>query len=121
MSERDAIEAAETTPLDTIPPIPGIAPEGVSAPSRLLVPSLWKMLLGMAGGLGVAVAVILIANPHIATDVHNAQRASVQPGYLLLALLCVAVVIVTDAWSLLILACPAGDSCQGPRRMPHIQ
>src|SRR5665254_16310 len=84
--------------LDTIPPIPGIAPEGASAPSRLLVPSLWKMLLGMAGGLGVAVAVILNA------DVHNAQRASVQPGYLLLALLCVAVVIVTDAWSLLILA-----------------
>ena len=104
MSERDAIDAAETAPLDTIPPIPGIAPEGTSAPGRLLVPSLWKMLLGTAGGLSVGIAAILIINPHIATDVHNAQRASVQPGYLLLALLCVAVVIVTDAWSLLILA-----------------
>jgi uncharacterized protein (TIRG00374 family) len=91
-------------PLDAIPPIPGIAPEGASAPSRLLVPSLWRMLLGMLGGLGIGIAVILIVNPHVATDVHNAQRASVQPGYLLLALLCVAVVIVTDAWSLLILA-----------------
>jgi len=104
MSERDAIEVAETIPPDAIPPIPGIPPEGASAPSRLLVPRLWKMLLGMAAGLGVGIAVILIVTPHIATDVHNAQRASVQPAYLLLALLCVAVVIVTDAWSLLILA-----------------
>jgi uncharacterized protein (TIRG00374 family) len=102
--DMDAIELAETMPLDAIPPIPGIAPEGASAPSRLLVPSLWRMLLGMLGGLGIGIAVILIVNPHVATDVHNAQRASVQPGYLLLALLCVAVVIVTDAWSLLILA-----------------
>jgi len=100
----DAIERAETMPLDALPPIPGIAPEGARAPSRLLVPSLWRMLLGMLGGLGIGIAVILIVNPHIATDVHNAQRASVQPGYLLLALLCAAVVIVTDAWSLLILA-----------------
>ena len=104
MSERDAIEVAETIPPDAIPPIPGIPPEGASAPSRLLVPRLWKMLLGMAAGLGVGIAVILIVTPHIATDVHNAQRASVQPVYLLLALLCVAVVIATDAWSLLILA-----------------
>lgn len=102
--DMDAIEVAETIPLDTIPPIPGIALEGVSAPGRILVPSLWRMLLGMAAGLGVGIAVILIANPHIATDVHNAQRASVQPLYLLLALLCVGAVIVTDAWSLLILA-----------------
>jgi uncharacterized protein (TIRG00374 family) len=104
MSEKDAIEVAETIPLDTLPPIPGIAPHGVSAPGRLLLPSLWRMLLGMAGGLGVGIAVILIVNPHIAADVHNAQRASVQPVYLLLALMCVAVVIVTDAWSLLVLA-----------------
>jgi len=102
--EMDAIEVAETCPVDTIPPIPGIAPEGVSAPGRLLVPSLGRMLLGMAAGLGIGVAVILIANPHIATDVHDAQRASVQPAYLLLALLCVAIIVITDAWSLLILA-----------------
>ncbi|MCX6364329.1 MAG: hypothetical protein NTW58_09230, partial [Actinobacteria bacterium] len=102
--DMDAVERAETMPLDAMPPIPGIAPKGASAPSRLLVPSLWRLLLGMAGGLGVGIAVILIVNPHIVTDVHNAQRASVQPVLLVLALLCVAVVIVTDAWSLLILA-----------------
>jgi len=102
--DMDAIEVAETCPVDTIPPIPGVAPQGVSSPGRLLVPSLWRVLLGMAGGLGVGIVVIFIVNPHIVTDVHNAQRASVQPGYLLLALLCVAAVIITDAWSLLILA-----------------
>ena len=103
-NDMDAIEVAETMPLDGMPPIPGIAPQGASAPGRLLVPSLWRMLLGMAAGLGVGIAVILIVNPNIVTDVHNAQRASVQPVYLLLALLSVAVAIVTDAWSLLILA-----------------
>jgi len=102
--EMDAIEVAETCPVDTIPPIPGIAPTGVGAPGRLLIPSLWRMLLGMAVGLGIGVAVILIFNPHIATDVHDAQRASTQPAYLLLALLCAALVIATDAWSLVILA-----------------
>jgi uncharacterized protein (TIRG00374 family) len=104
VDDMDAIEVAETCPIDTIPPIPGVAPQGVSAPGKLLVPSLWRMLIGMAVGLGIGVAVILIVNPHIAADVHNAQRAAVQPVYLLLASLCVAVVIVTDAWSLLILA-----------------
>ena len=68
------------------------------------MPSLWRMLIGMLGGLGVGDVVILLVSPHIATQVHAAQRASVQPLYLLLALLCVAVVIVTDAWSLLVLA-----------------
>ena len=102
--DMDAIEVAETCPIDTIPPIPGLAPEGVSAPGRLLLPSLWRMFLGMAVALALGITVILIANPHIATDVHNAQRASVQPWYLLLALLCTAVMILTDAWSLLVLA-----------------
>ncbi len=102
--DMDAIQRAETMPLDTLPSIPGIAPEGASSPSRLLVPSLWRVLLGMAGGLGVGIVVIFIVNPHIVSDVHNAQRASVQPFYLLLALLCVAVITTTDAWSLLILA-----------------
>ena len=70
-----------------MPAIPGLAPEGPAAsPGRLLVPSLWRMLLGMVGGLGVGVVVILIANPHIARDVQDAQRASVQPVYLLAAL-----------------------------------
>jgi uncharacterized protein (TIRG00374 family) len=100
----DAIEVAETCPVDTIPPIPGVAPKGVSDPGRLLVPSLWRMFLGMAAALALGLAVILIANPHIATDVHNAQRASVQPWYLLLALLSTAVMIAADAWSLLVLA-----------------
>jgi len=102
--EMDAIAVAESCPIDTIPPIPGVAPRGVSAPGRLLIPGLWRMLIGMAVGLGIGVAVILIVNPHIAADVHNAQRASVQPVYLILALLCVVVVIAADAWSLLILA-----------------
>ena len=100
----DAIEVAETASLDTVPPIPGVAPAGATTTSRLLMPSLWRMLMGMLGGLGVGVVVILLVSPHIATQVHAAQRASVQPLYLLLALLCIAVVIVTDAWSLLVLA-----------------
>jgi len=101
----DAIEVAETIPLDTMPPIPGLAPEGpAESPGRLLVPSMWRMLLGMVGGLGVGIVVILIANPHIARDVQDAQRASVQPIYLLAALACVGVVLLTDAWSLLVLA-----------------
>ena len=102
--EMDAIEVAETISLDTIPAIPGLAPEGPPGPGRLLVPSLWRILLGMAGGLGVGIVVILIANPHIARDVQDAQRASVQPVYLLLALACVGLVLLTDAWSLLVLA-----------------
>ncbi len=69
-----------------------------------LIPSVSRLLLGMAVGLGVGIAVILIVNPHIATDVHNAQRASVKPVYLLLALACTVLVIVADAWSLLLLA-----------------
>jgi uncharacterized protein (TIRG00374 family) len=101
----DAIEIAETIPLDTMPAIPGLAPEGpAESPSRLLVPSLWRILLGMAGGLAVGIVVILIANPHLAHDVHEAQRASVQPAYLLAALACVGVVLLTDAWSLVALA-----------------
>ena len=101
----DAIEVAETIPLDTMPAIPGLAPEGpAESPGRLLVPSMWRMLLGMVGGLGVGIVVILTANPHIARDVQNAQRASVQPVYLLAALACVGVVLLTDAWSLLVLA-----------------
>ncbi len=104
-SHPDAIEVAETIALDTMPAIPGLAPEGPAAsPGRLLVPSLWRMLLGMVGGLGVGVVVILIANPHIARDVQDAQRASVQPVYLLAALACVGVVLLTDGWSLLVLA-----------------
>ena len=67
-NDMDAIEVAETMPLDGMPPIPGIAPQGASAPGRLLVPSLWRMLLGMAAGLGVGIAVILIVNPNIVTD-----------------------------------------------------
>jgi uncharacterized membrane protein YbhN (UPF0104 family) len=103
----DAIELAETAPLADASG-DGSAPEArrpePTMVSRLLVPSLWRLVLGMVGGLAVGVVVILIVNPHIATEVHNAQRASVQPQYLLLALLATGVVIVTDAWSLLLLA-----------------
>jgi glycosyltransferase 2 family protein len=97
----DAIEIAETAPLEDAPGDSAGADGGLS---RLLVPSGWRMVLSMVGGLAVGIVVILIANPHIATEVHAAQRASVQPVFLLLALLCAAVVIVTDAWSLLVLA-----------------
>jgi uncharacterized protein (TIRG00374 family) len=100
----DAIERAETIPVDTIPAIPGLAPEGSATAGRLLVPSMWRMLLGMVGGLGIGLVVILIASPHLAHDVQDAQHASVQPLYLLAALGCVAVVLLTDAWSLLVLA-----------------
>jgi len=75
-----------------------------SPAARKLMPSFWRLVLSMALGLGVGLAVIFIVNPHIANEVHNAQRASVRPVYLLLALACTVLAIATDAWSLLLLA-----------------
>jgi len=76
----------------------------IPSAARKLIPSFWRLVLGIALGLAVGLAVILIVNPHIASDVHDAQRAAVQPIYLLLALACTALAIITDAWSLLLLA-----------------
>src|SRR5665647_217512 len=78
--------------------------DSIPSAARKLIPSFWRLVLGMALGLAVGLAVILIVNPHIASDVHDAQRAAVQPVYLLLALACTALAIITDAWSLLLLA-----------------
>jgi uncharacterized protein (TIRG00374 family) len=80
------------------------ADDSLSPAARKLIPSFWRLVLSTMLGLGVGVAVIFIVNPHIASDVHDAQRAAVQPVYLLLALACTAIAIVTDAWSLLLLA-----------------
>jgi len=85
-----------------------VVPRGLSASAahvdRPHVPNMGRMLLGMAVGLGVGIAVILIFNPHIGTQIKDAERATTQPFYLLLALLCMAVAIAADAWSLLVLA-----------------
>lgn len=97
-----AAEAAASTAVE--PPAAPLPASSATPTQRPLIPSLGRMALGLAVGLGVGIAVILIANPHIASEVSEAQRASVQPWYLLLALLCTVVVIVTDAWSLLVLA-----------------
>ncbi len=75
-----------------------------SAASKPLVPSFWRMALGMLAAVVVGVGVILLVSPHIAHDVYSAKRASTQPWYLLAALLCAAVAMATDAWSLLVLA-----------------
>ena len=78
--------------------------DALPAAARRLIPGFWRLMLGMALGLGVGVAVIFIVNPHVAGDMHDAQRAAVQPVYLLVALACTAIAIITDAWSLLLLA-----------------
>ncbi len=79
-------------------------PEVMPTAGRTLMPSLGRMLLGMLAGLAVAVVVVLVFNPQIGTQVREAERATVQPVYLLFALACVGVAMLTDAWSLLVLA-----------------
>lgn len=85
---------------------PAVEPVVVETPktARPLLPSSWRLALGMVAGLLVGGLVIYLANPHIATQVQEAQRASVRPLYLVLAALAMVVVMATDAWSLLLLA-----------------
>jgi uncharacterized protein (TIRG00374 family) len=84
--------------------VPGSHVKSAAHVDKPPVPNVRRMLVGMAGGLGVGIAVILIINPHIGTQIQNAERATSQPLYLLLALFCMGVVIAADAWSLLVLA-----------------
>jgi uncharacterized protein (TIRG00374 family) len=101
-----ASRAADVAALAARPATCALVPaeRGESAAPRSPIPSLWRLLLGMTAGLGVGVAVILIVNPRLASDVQHMPLATMEPAYLLLALACTAVVIVTDAWSLLLLA-----------------
>jgi len=69
--------------------------DSLPSAARKLIPSFWRLVLGMALGLGVGVVVIFIVNPHVASEVHDALRAAVQPSYLLPALACAAAAIVT--------------------------
>lgn len=81
-----------------------VLPSGDAPVNRPIMPNTRRLLLGMIGGLGVGIAVIVAFNPHIGSQIKDAERATTEPVYLLLALFCIGVVIATDAWSLLVLA-----------------
>jgi hypothetical protein len=61
------------------------------------------MVLGILLGLVAGVVVILIANPRVAEDIETATLATRQPWYLAGALLALAVLLVADAWSLVLM------------------
>jgi len=100
----DSFEPVEVNALEGDAAIPRDRSTREAHVHQPLVPNTSRLLLGMAGGLGVGIAVILVFNPHIGTQIKDAERATTQPFYLLLALMCMAIVIATDAWSLLVLA-----------------
>src|SRR5665647_3051088 len=43
--------------------------DSIPSAARKLIPSFWRLVLGVALGLAVGLAVILIVNPHVAGDV----------------------------------------------------
>ena len=61
------------------------------------------MLIAVLLGLAVGVGVILLVNPHIEADIEQAYLAATAPGFLLLALAALAVLLAADAWSLVVL------------------
>jgi len=80
------------------------APESRAAEGRKGVSLHWKrMAVSMILGLAAGVAVILLFNPHVDDDVETAVTATQAPGFLVLALVALAVMLIADAWSLLIL------------------
>jgi hypothetical protein len=62
-----------------------------------------RMVIGVGLGLAVGVAVILLVNPHVEEDIEQAVLATRAPAFLMLALLAMAVLLVADAWSLVVL------------------
>jgi uncharacterized protein (TIRG00374 family) len=104
LTAEEAVEAGVRPPMQRSDATARAGVDSLPPAARKLIPSFGRLLLGMALGLGVGVAVIFIVNPHIASDVHDARLASVRPWHLVLALGWTAAAIVTDAWSLLLLA-----------------
>lgn len=68
------------------------------------MPNLRRSMLGVSAGLAVAVGAVLLLDPGIGAEARAAGLESAQPVFLLLALLCTGVALLTDAWSLLVLA-----------------
>lgn len=64
----------------------------------------WKrMAISMILGLAAGVAVILLFNPNVEEDIATAVTATQAPGFLVLALVALAIMLIADAWSLLVL------------------
>ncbi|GAB4258236.1 MAG: hypothetical protein Kow00122_15980 [Thermoleophilia bacterium] len=70
---------------------------GVRGPLR------WsRMLLGMVAGLGVAVVVVLVVNPHVGRELETAGDQAGRPALFGLAALALAVALAADAASLVL-------------------
>ena len=63
----------------------------------------FRLLVGLGVGLGVAILVVLLVAPHVGKDIRQATRAATQPFWLLMTMLALAVLLLADAASLVVL------------------
>lgn len=62
-----------------------------------------RLLLGLGLGVVVAVVVIFFVSPHVGKDIQQATRATTQPVWLMVVFLSLAILLLADAGSLVIL------------------